>query len=360
GGVFTRSSTRSADVDWCRQALADGEGQARALVVNAGNSNAFTGQAGVEKNTATINAMSKLAECPPEQVFIAATGVIGEPMTADLVANALPEAFVDMGPPNWEKAASAFMTTDTFPKGAGATTDIDGVPTAIAGIAKGSGMIAPNMATMLAYIFTDAALSPAVCQALVARYAETTFNCVTVDGDTSTSDTLMLFATGAAGGPLIEDLSDPRLEVFSSALEAAMTDLAIQLARDGEGASKLIEISVAGGADDRSAKTIAAAIANSPLVKTALAASDANWGRIVMAVGKSGEPVARDKLSIYIGDVEAARGGARSPTYSEAAASAAVAGREVTIKVNVGVAEGRARVWTCDLTHGYVDINGAY
>ncbi len=360
GGVFTTSLTRSADVDWCREALAAGGGRAKALVVNAGNSNAFTGAAGVAKNRATVAAVVNLTGCAPHEVFLAATGVIGEPLPPDKVANGVAKAWPDLADPDWEKAANAIRTTDTFAKAAGEIVNLNRRNVALAGFAKGSGMIQPNMATTLNYVFTDAALGPKAVQTLIARYCDLTYNCITVDGDTSTSDTLMLFATGAAGGEPIDDADDPRLEEFRQALHRVLEDLAVQIVRDGEGASKLIEIQVTGAASRASAKAIAASIANSPLVKTAIAAGDANWGRIVMAVGKAGEPVERDRLSIRFGDHLVARDGARSPEYSEKVATAAVSGQKVHIRVDVGVGRGEARVWTCDLTDGYVKINGAY
>ena len=359
-GVYTSSATASADVLWCRQALKESGGRCRVLVVNAGNSNAFTGAAGVAKNDATIAAASGLAKCPRNEISIAATGVIGEPMEADCVANGVNKAWSDLGRADFEDVARAFMTTDTFPKGSAATTGIDGETVQLCGIAKGSGMIAPNMATMLSYIFTDAAISPDVCQTLLAQMVETTFNAITVDGDTSTSDSLMLFATGAAGHDPIQTVDDPRLEGFKAAFHTVLKDLALQIVRDGEGATKLIEISVTGAQSDRSAKVIAASVANSPLVKTALAASDANWGRIVMAVGKAGEPINNDALSISFADVQVATGGQRAPDYSEDAASAACQGDEILTSIDVGVGTGKATVWTCDLTHGYIEINGAY
>lgn len=360
GGVFTRSATRSADVDWCRQALASGGGRAQALVVNAGNSNAFTGAAGLAKNRATVAAVRELTGCAPHEVFLAATGVIGEPLPETFVANGVAAAWPALAPPIWEKAANAIRTTDTFAKAAGTVVGLDGRDVAIAGFAKGSGMIQPNMATTLNYVFTDAALGPKAVQALIARYCDLTYNCITVDGDTSTSDTLMLFATGAAGGQPIDHPDDPRLAGFSDALHGVLKDLALQIVRDGEGATKLIEIQVAGAVSDRSAKTIAASVANSPLVKTALAAGDANWGRIVMAVGKAGEPIERDRMTIRFGDHLVARDGARAPDYSEARATAAVQGPGILIRIDVGVGMGQACVWTCDLTDGYVKINGAY
>ncbi len=360
GGVFTTSTTRSADVDWCREALKAGGGKAQVLAVNAGNSNAFTGAAGIAKNRATVAAASALAECPAHEVFLAATGVIGEPLPAHVVADGVKAAWSKLAAPDWEKAANAIRTTDTFAKAAGEIADLNRRNVSIAGFAKGSGMIQPNMATTLNYVFTDAALTPRVAQALIAKYCEVTYNCITVDSDTSTSDTLMLFATGAAGGEPIDNPDDPRLKDFGEALHRVLKDLALQIVRDGEGASKIIEIEVTGAASDKSAKTIAASIANSPLVKTALAAGDANWGRVVMAVGKSGEPVERDRLGIWFGNHLVARDGARSADYSEEAATKAVKGPEIFIRADVGVGRGKARVWTCDLTDGYVKINGAY
>jgi len=360
GGVFTNSLTRSADVDWCREALVSGKGRARALVVNTGNSNAFTGPAGIAKNRATVEAVTKLSGCAPHEVFLAATGVIGEPLAPHIVSGGVVTAWPQLAVPDWSKCANTIRTTDTFAKAAGEIVNLNRRNVAIAGIAKGSGMIMPNMATTLNYVFTDAALGPKVVQALISQLCEVTYNCITVDGDTSTSDTLMLFATGAAGGEPIDDPADPRLAEFTEALHRVLEDLAIQIVRDGEGATKLIEIEITGAASDLSAKTIAASIANSPLVKTAIAASDANWGRVVMAIGKAGEPIERDRLSIWFGQHQVAKDGARGAGYSEAKATAEVSGEKVFIRADVGVGHGRARVWTCDLTDGYVKINGAY
>ncbi|MEZ5939450.1 MAG: bifunctional glutamate N-acetyltransferase/amino-acid acetyltransferase ArgJ, partial [Hyphomonadaceae bacterium] len=359
-GMFTTSQTRSADVDWCRESLAAGGGRARALVVNAGNSNAFTGAAGVAKNAATVARVAEQSGCAPHEVYLSATGVIGEPLPPDLVAGAVASAWASLSAPNWERAANAIRTTDTFAKGAGTVTEIAGRRVGVAGFCKGSGMIAPNMATMLAYVFTDAPITQRAAQVLLARHGDATFNCVTVDGDTSTSDTLLLFATGQAGGDMIDDPDDPRLAGFSEALFGVLKDLAIQLVRDGEGASKLIAIEVTGAETDAAARTIAASIANSPLVKTAMAAGDANWGRVVMAVGKAGEAIERDRIAIWFGDHKVAEAGARSPGYSEAAATAAASGKQIDVRVDVGVGDGRAMVWTCDLTDGYITINGAY
>jgi glutamate N-acetyltransferase/amino-acid N-acetyltransferase len=360
GGIFTKSSTRSDDVDRCRAALQAGKGRARVLVVNTGNSNAFTGAAGIAKNTATVASAVKMSCCDPHQVFISATGVIGEPLPPHIVSGGVEKVWSGLGAPDWEKVANCIRTTDTFAKAAGETVTLNRRNVAIVGVAKGSGMIQPNMATTLNYLFTDANLGPAVCQALIAKLGDLTYNCITVDSDTSTSDTLLFFATGAAGGEPIDNPDDPRLAEFVEAMHRVLLDLAKQIVRDGEGATKIIEITVEGAASDASAKVIACSIANSPLVKTAIAAGDANWGRVVMAVGKTAEPVERDRLSLWFGEHQVAREGQRAADYSEAAATRAVAGDEVFIRVDVGVGSGRATVWTCDLTDGYVKINGAY
>ena len=360
-GVFTRSHTASADVDWCREALKAGGGRARALVVNAGNSNAFTGKAGVLKNEATLAAITRTLTVPRERCFLAATGVIGEPLPdPNYVGEMLPALDTALKAPDWEACARAFMTTDTFPKGAGGTCDIDGATVSMAGILKGSGMIMPNMATMLCYLVTDAAIAPDVLDGLLRDTVDRTLNSVTVDGDTSTSDSCMLFATGASGAPLIETAGDPRLDGFRALLDDTLRDLAHQLVKDGEGASKFVEIRVEGAVSQASAKTIGFHIANSPLIKTAIAAGDANWGRIVMAVGKALEPVSKDEMRIWFGDHLVAEGGMRAAGYDEATASAHFAGDHVLIRVHVAAGEAGWTVWTCDLTHGYVDINGAY
>jgi len=360
GGIFTNSSTRSDDIDWCREALKAGGGRARVLVVNTGNSNAFTGAAGIAKNRATVASAVKKAGCRDHEVFISATGVIGEPLPAHIVSGGVEKVWGQLGAPNWERVANCIRTTDTFAKAAGEIAELNRRNVAIVGVAKGSGMIQPNMATTLNYLFTDAALGPKVCQALISKLGDLTYNCITVDSDTSTSDTLLFFATGAAGGEPIDNPDDPRLAGFIEAMHRVLQDLATQIVRDGEGATKIIEITVEGAASDASAKAIACSIANSPLVKTAIAAGDANWGRVVMAVGKTAEPVERDRLSLWFGDHLVARDGARSPDYSEEKATQAVSGDEVFICVDVGVGHGKARVWTCDLTDGYVKINGAY
>ncbi len=361
GGVFTRSLTASADVRWCRDALSAGSGRARALLANSGNSNAFTGPKGLLKNEATLKALTGTLGAPREECFLAATGVIGEPLSdPNYVGAFVPELSAKLGAPDWEALARAFMTTDTYPKGAGRIVEIGGVEVRFAGIAKGSGMIAPNMATMLSYVFTDAAIAPVLLQLALARAADETFNAITVDGDTSTSDTLMVFATGASGMDEIASEDDLRFRALSAALKAVCHDLAMQVVKDGEGASKVAAIQVEDAASPASAKKIACEIANSPLIKTAMAAGDANWGRIVMAVGKAYEPIDAGRLAIWFDDVQVAKDGARAPDYDEAAATAVFAKSEFTIRVSVGAGSGRATVWTCDLTHGYVDINGAY
>ncbi len=357
-GVLTRSATASAAIGWCRKALAGG--RASALLVNAGNANAFTGAVGVESVALSVEAVCQALGTDENQVFVASTGVIGEPLPDKKVTDCVARLAGELAAPDWQAAAEAIMTTDTFPKGAMRSAEIDGKEVRICGIAKGSGMIAPDMATMLSFVFTDAELPPEVLQALLYRGAERSFNATTVDGDTSTSDTLLLFATGAAGNAPVTDWKDRRLKAFTAALNEVLIDLAQQVVRDGEGASKFITIEVAEAASAQAAKRIALAIANSPLVKTAIAGEDANWGRIVMAVGKAGEKADRDRLSISIGGVEVARNGQRVPDYDEAPVAAHMKGQEIDIAVSVGVGRGRARVWTCDLTHGYISINADY
>ncbi len=360
-GVFTRSTTASADVRWCREALETGLGRAAALVVNSGNSNAFTGAKGVLKNEATLAAMSGHLGCQTDQCFLGATGVIGEPLPdPNYVGSIVPELTAALAAPDWQACAKAFMTTDTFAKGAGLTCRIGDQEIAFAGIAKGSGMIAPNMATMLAYVFTDAAIAPDVLDAALRQACHQSFNAITVDSDTSTSDSLMVFATGASGQDMITSVADTRYGAFVAALSEICLELALLIVKDGEGASKFITVQVEGAVSDTSARTIAADIANSPLVKTALAANDANWGRVVMATGKSGEPIDLEALSIWFGAVQVAEAGGRAEDYDEARASAAVAAPEITIRVRVGSGAGQASMYTCDLTHAYVDINGAY
>src|SRR5579872_3316403 len=357
-GVFTQSQTPGQPVIWCRQCLP--HGKVRAIVVNSGNANVFTGRAGwrVAENTAA--AAARLFDCAPNEVYIASTGVIGEPPPADVIAAALPTAASALAADAWEQAARAIMTTDTFPKGATATASIDGVMVRINGFCKGSGMIAPNMATMLGYLFTDASLPQAVLQPLLAAAAERSFNSMTVDGDTSTSDTVLLCATQHARHAAITAPDDQRLAEFRRALDTVSVDLAQQLARDGEGASKFVTIDVTGAESDGAARRIGLSIGNSPLVKTAIAAGDANWGRIVMAVGKAGETVDRDRLSIAIGGVQIAAEGGPVAGYDEAPVAEHMKDREIHIAVDLDIGPGRATVWTCDLTHGYVDINGSY
>ncbi|MET3865300.1 glutamate N-acetyltransferase/amino-acid N-acetyltransferase [Methylobacterium radiotolerans] len=359
-GVFTRSKCPSAPVDWCRDALADGS--ARALVVNSGNANAFTGRLGRDAVARTVEIAAAAAGCAAREVYVASTGVIGEPLPAERFAGVLADcaARAEDGPAAWTAAARAIMTTDTFPKLATRTAEIDGVRVTINGIAKGAGMIAPDMATMLSFVFTDAALPQDVLQALLSAGTKTSFNCVTVDGDTSTSDTLMLFATARAGNPAVTDPADARLAGFREALDGLLIELAQLVAKDGEGARKFVTVRVTGAESDASAHRIAMSIANSPLVKTAVAGEDANWGRVVMAVGKAGEPADRDRLAIWFGDVRVAVQGARDPDYSEAAASAVMREPEITVRVDLGLGDGTARVWTCDLTKAYVEINGDY
>ncbi len=355
-GVFTRSLCSSAPVDWCRTALPGG--RARAVVCNSGNANAFTGKAGDTAVAHTVRAAADLFGCPEREVFLASTGVIGVPIGPDHIGRCLPELSRELQDDAWQDAAAAIMTTDTFPKGAAAEATVGGTAVRIAGIAKGSGMIAPDMATMLAFVFTDAAIPAPLLQKLLTRSANRSFNAVTVDGDTSTSDTVLLCATGAAGNAPPADLKG--LRAFERALDAVTIDLAQQIVRDGEGARKFVTVRVSGAASARAARRIGLAIANSPLVKTAIAGADANWGRIVMAVGKAGEKADRDRLSIGIGGVTITRHGQVVPGYDEAPVARHMQGTEIGIDVDIGIGRGRATVWTCDLTHGYIDINADY
>ena len=357
-GVFTQSRTASAPVLWCRTALLGR--QARGLLVNAGNANAFTAGRGQQSVDRCVKAVADLLVCRPSRVFVASTGVIGETLDDGKIVAALEGLTNDLGTDGWEAAAAAIMTTDTFPKGATRQVTIEGVPVTINGIAKGSGMIAPNMATMLAFVFTDAALPPDVLQALLNDAVAETFNCITVDGDTSTSDTLLVFATGAAGNPLMPNARDPGLDPFRLALSGVMRDLAHQVVRDGEGASKFVAITVNGAQDDAAARRIGLTVGNSPLVKTAIAGGDANWGRIVMAIGKSGEAVDRDRLAIRIGGHVVAEQGSAVPGYDETPIARHMRGQEINIAIDLGLGDGHATVWTCDLTHGYIDINADY
>lgn len=357
-GVFTRSRCPSAPVEWCRDNLA--RGKARALVVNSGNANAFTGHKGRESVTATAELAAKAADCRPDEVFLASTGVIGEPLDPapfGRVMTGLAEAAVADG---YNDAAAAIMTTDTFPKRATRQIEIDGQRVTINGIAKGAGMIAPDMATMLSFVFTDAAIEPQALQRTLKAAVTRSFNAITVDGDTSTSDTVLAFATGAAGNREIPDARDRRLKVFATALEDLLRELAQLVVRDGEGATKFVTVEVSGAASNRSAHRIALAIANSPLVKTAIAGEDANWGRVVMAVGKAGEPADRDRLSIAFGGITVATDGERAPSYDEEEVSAYMKNDEIVLSVDLGIGRGRATVWTCDLTHEYISINADY
>ncbi|MDR6759673.1 glutamate N-acetyltransferase/amino-acid N-acetyltransferase [Mycoplana sp. BE70] len=360
-GVFTTSKCPSAPVDFCKENLSGGK--ARAVVVNSGNANAFTGRKGRESTAMTAAAAAKAVGCGEGEVFLASTGVIGEPLDATKFSGVLDELAVSAKEDFWFEAAKAIMTTDTYPKVATRSAKIGSATVRINGIAKGAGMIAPDMATMLSFVVTDADIPATVLQALLSEGVGPTFNSVTVDSDTSTSDTLMLFATGAAsadGQPSIEGAADAALTEFRAALNDLLKDLALQVVRDGEGARKMVAVTVEGAENDAAAKRIALSIANSPLVKTAVAGEDANWGRVVMAVGKSGEMADRDRLAIWFGDVRVAVDGERDPSYSEQAASAVMKEQDIAVRVDIGLGSGRATVWTCDLTKEYVEINGDY
>ena len=360
-GVFTRSTVGSAPVDWCRRHLEATKGEGvRALVVNAGCANAFTGRPGADAVRRLASAVGKRFDCRQRDVMVASTGVIGVLLDEAKIVHRLPEVEQRLKADNWATAARAIMTTDTFPKGAFAEAQIDGVTVRIGGICKGSGMIAPDMATMLAFVVTDAAISPAALQNLVSLYTRNTFNAVTVDGDTSTNDTLLLFATGQSGAPKISRAGDRRLADFRDKLEQVLMSLAHQLVRDGEGASKFIKITVTGAETAASARKIARSIADSPLVKTAFAGEDANWGRILMAIGKADEPIDRDSVSVKFGDLWAAQDGLVAPSYDEAKMSAYMKRQDPEVTVDVGMGRATATVWTCDLTKRYVEINGDY
>ena len=355
-GVFTRSLCTAAPVDWCKHVLATTSGRGRAIIVNSGNANAFTGAAGYRAVQHTAESVARALGAPAQEVLVASTGVIGEDLPVDRIDGALPGLVAGLSaadPEAWEVAAAAIGTTDTFPKGASAP--VAGTGAHVAGIAKGSGMIAPDMATMLAFVFTDLAVDPQTAQECLAASVERSFNRITVDSDTSTSDTVLLAATGTSGHPAAAHMAD-----FQAALDAVMLDLAHQIVRDGEGATKFVAVTVTGAADDASARAIARAVADSPLVKTALAASDANWGRIVAAVGKAGQRADRDRLAIWIGDEQCADAGMPRPGYREERATEHLLGDNIELRVDVGVGDGEATVWTCDLTHGYIDINAGY
>jgi len=360
-GVFTRHGVGSAPVDWCQKQIGASSGEdVRALVVNAGCANSFTGKPGADAVRRVATAVSKRFGCRQRDVMMASTGVIGVLLDDAKITARLPELERRLEPDAWGAAARAIMTTDTFPKGAWATAKIEGKTVRIAGIAKGSGMIAPDMATMLAFVATDAAIAPAALKTLVQLYTRTTFNSVTVDGDRSTNDTLLLFATGQSGAPRIARAGDHRLADFREKLETVLLDLALQLVRDGEGASKFVKITVTGAQSPASARKIARTIAESPLVKTAFAGEDANWGRIVMAAGRADEPLNRDRMSVKFGNLWAARDGAVAAGYSEAKMSAYMKKQDLEVSVDVGVGRASATVWTCDLTKRYVEINGDY
>jgi glutamate N-acetyltransferase/amino-acid N-acetyltransferase len=357
-GVFTRSKCSSAPVDWCKAALKGGK--ARALLVNSGNANAFTGKRGKETVKLSAAMVAEAVGCAPRQVFLASTGVIGEPLDPAKFEGIVGTMAARAAPGPWIDAARAIMTTDTFPKGASRSVRFGTTTVTINGFAKGAGMIAPDMATMLSFVVTDAPIAAPVLQALLSAGVKGSFNAITVDSDTSTSDTLLLFATGKAAAEQVTSLRDRRLIPFRRALDDLLLDLAHQVVRDGEGARKFVEVRVKRAASDKSARRVALSIANSPLVKTAIAGEDANWGRIVMAVGKAGEPADRDRLAIHFGDIRVAVKGERDPAYSEAATSAYMKGQDIVITVDLGMGQGSDRVWTCDLTREYVAINGDY
>ena len=357
-GMFTNSRCSSAPVEWCRAVLPGGKIQA--IVVNSGNANAFTGNAGDVVVAQTVQAAAKLLGCPRKQVFVASTGVIGVPVPPGYIAASLPKIVGELKPNSWQRAAEAILTTDTFPKGATATAQIGDTQVTVAGFAKGSGMIAPDMATMLSFVFTDAKIPAPILQRLLRDAADRSFNSITVDSDTSTSDTMLLAATGQAKHPRVSGVGDAHLKGFREALREVAIDLATQVVRDGEGAQKFVTIDVSGAESAAAARRIGLAIANSPLVKTAIAGGDPNWGRVVMAVGKAGEKADRDKMSIGMGGLPITVEGQLVDGYDESVTGAHMSSREVEIAVDVGVGRGKARVWTCDLTHGYIEINADY
>jgi glutamate N-acetyltransferase/amino-acid N-acetyltransferase len=360
-GVLTQSKTCSAPVLWCRESLKSG--RARALVVNSGNSNAFTGKRGREAVELTAEFAMKAVGCAKSDVYLASTGVIGEPLEADKFAHLLDGLAKSAKPDAWADTARAIMTTDTFPKLVTRTARIGGVEVNINGFCKGAGMIAPDMATMLCFIFTDAAISAPALQSLLAAGAQKSFNCMTVDGDTSTSDTMLMFATGKAaarGQKAVSDASDPALADFTAKAHDLMRELAIMVAKDGEGLSKFVTIEVQGAENDRAARTIGLAIANSPLVKTAIAGEDPNWGRVGMSVGKAGEAADRAKLAIWFGPHQVSKDGERSATYVEDTVAAYMKNPEISIKIDLGIGAGKSTIWTCDLTHGYISVNADY
>lgn len=360
-GVFTRSKAPAAPVDWSREALRKSGGKIRALVVNSGNANAFTGDRGMKAAVKSAEAAANTVGCSPDEVLLCSTGVIGVPLNGDLFEKPLARIYDGMSGAMWNEAARAIMTTDTYPKGCCKVATVDGRPVVISGIAKGSGMIAPDMATMLGFVFTNAALTHDCLQTILSSATGRSFNSITVDGDTSTNDTCIAVATGAAGdSEPIADPDDPRLADFRTKFDELMVDLAQQIVRDGEGATKFVTISIEGAESDKAARVIGKSVANSPLVKTAIAGEDPNWGRLVAAVGKSGEAAERDLLQIWIGGQHVAHKGAVHPRYSEPEAAAHMKGQEIDIRIDVGVGDGKASVWTCDLTYDYIRINADY
>jgi glutamate N-acetyltransferase/amino-acid N-acetyltransferase len=358
-GVTTQNVCCSTEVEMCREGIA--HGRARALIVNAGNSNAFTGYRGREAVEQIVDQVAAHLACDPREVFVCSTGVIGVPLPKDKAHAGVAKVIsFDAPSASWEETAQTITTTDTFPKGAAASAVVGGTTVQVAGIVKGSGMIAPDMATMLGYIFTDAAVAPDLLQAMLSEATAGSFNAITVDSDTSTSDTVLLFATGRAGNPVLTTRDDPGADALYAAIRSVALDLAQLVVRDGEGASKFIEITVTGAVSDASAKRVALSIANSPLVKTAIAGEDANWGRVVMAVGKAGEPADRDRLAIRFGDHWVAKDGLPVDGYDEGPVAAHLKGQDIRVGADLGLGDGRATVWTCDLTHGYISINADY
>ncbi|MFC4346257.1 bifunctional glutamate N-acetyltransferase/amino-acid acetyltransferase ArgJ [Kordiimonas lipolytica] len=360
-GVFTRSKAPAAPVDWCREALAKSGGKVRAIIVNAGNANAFTGEKGMKATMKSVETTAEIVGCAPEEVLACSTGVIGVPLNGDLFEKPLKAIKDGMSGFMWREAAGAIMTTDTYPKGSCKVATVEGRPVVISGIAKGSGMIAPDMATMLGFVFTNAALTHGCLQKMLTDATDRSFNSITVDSDTSTNDTCIAVATGVgATYDPIDDPDDPRLEDFRAKFDELMTDLAHQIVRDGEGATKFVSITIEGAENDRAARVIAKSVANSPLVKTAIAGEDPNWGRLVAAVGKAGEAAARDALQIWIGGQQVAKAGCVHPRYSEPVAAEHMKGQDIDIRIDVGVGTGTATVWTCDFTYDYIRINADY
>lgn len=357
-GVFTQNKCPGAPIDWCRSILK--QGKARGLLVNAGIANVFTGQAGLDAVKYSAEAAAKAIGCSTEEIFVASTGVIGEPLPYQKIVDNMPRLYQKLSENNWTETAQAILTTDTFPKGAVRYTHIGNVPVTLQGIAKGSGMIAPDMATMLSFVTTDALLPAEVLQNLLSEKVKTTFNCITVDSDTSTSDTLLLFATGKSNSPMVTDCHNPILRDFANALESLLKELALLVIRDGEGANKLINIEVKGAVTAKSAYNIAMSVGNSPLVKTAITGEDPNWGRIVMAVGKAGEPADRDRLSVAIGGIWVAQNGGVLRDYDVNAVTQHMKKDEIKITVDLALGNGSATIWSSNLTHGYIDINGSY